>query len=336
MAYDKFAAVDSSTLLFPPTVRANLAAVSPNYIINGGFDIWQRGTSFSNGYTADRWFYAWDGSGSHSLTQQAFTPGTAPVAGYEGTYYIRATQSTAGSGATYNVLLTRIEDVRTLAGQTTTLSFWAKAAAATTIGGNVVQSFGTGGSAVTVTATPSFSLTTSWQRFTATVTVPSVSGKTIGTNSYLEIDFNFPQNAASTIDIWGVQLEQGSVATTFRRNANSIQGELAACQRYFWRVGQTTANESPYGPIAMGTPYNTASARMFLKLPVTMRIKNPSFSYTGTFESGYGTFSSFSADRQNADGIMFNLGGSGFISGGSVIIYGAGGSVGYIDINAEL
>jgi hypothetical protein len=58
-----------------------------------------------------------------------------------------------------------------------------------------------------------------------------MSGKTIGANSFLDITLFGAINNA--LDIWGVQLEAGPVATPFRRNANSIQGELAACQRYY-------------------------------------------------------------------------------------------------------
>jgi hypothetical protein len=39
--------------------------------------------------------------------------------------------------------------------------------------------------------------------------------------------------ASNVIDVWGVQLEVGSVATPFSRAGGTIQGELAACQRYY-------------------------------------------------------------------------------------------------------
>ena len=109
-----------------------------NYIINGAFDFWQRGTSgFSTNtgaYNADRWAFYGDGSGwTKAITQQTFTPGTAPVAGYEGQYFWRFNQSVAGSGGANNVLIYKVEDVRSLAGQAVTLSFWAKADAARTV-----------------------------------------------------------------------------------------------------------------------------------------------------------------------------------------------------------
>ena len=111
--------------------QGNFAA-GKNKIINGDFGIWQRGTSFSNPanatYVADRWFVELDGSSfTRTISQQTFTPGTAPVAGYEGQYFLRWNTSVAGTSNTIQALSQRIEDIRTLSGQTVTLSFWAKA-----------------------------------------------------------------------------------------------------------------------------------------------------------------------------------------------------------------
>ena len=231
-------------------VDSNGTAAQPsgNVIINGAFDFWQRGTSFTStyAYTADRWLVYRDTSGSVVTTsQQAFTPGSAPVAGYEGTFFFRVNQTTAGSGGTENLVQQAIEDVRTFAGQTVTISFWAKANAATTIQSQTQQFFGSGGSARVDQTAVSHSLTTSWARYTSTLTVPSVAGKTIGAGSYLTLVFRLPVTVIQTIDIWGVQLEAGTVATPFKRNAPSLQAELAACQRYY---------EKSYGPlVAPGT-----------------------------------------------------------------------------------
>jgi hypothetical protein len=226
-----------------------------NKFINGDFGIWQRGTSSTtNGvFLADRWYFAADGSGStNTVSQQTFTPGTAPVAGYEGTFFWRLARSSAGSGNTYNILEQKIEDVRTFAGQTVTLSYWAKADSARTSGATTLyQNFGSGGSSqVATTISASQSLTTSWTRFTTTFTVPSVSGKTIGTSSYLAIDIGLCFNSASTTDIWGVQVEYGSKATPFETATGTLQGELAACQRYFQKgqnnFGLNTTSGSVY------------------------------------------------------------------------------------------
>ena len=256
-----------------------------NKIINGDFGIWQRGTSFNTNasYCADRWLILWDGSGAtRTISQQTFTPGTAPVSGYEGQYFLRFAQSVAGTGSTYNVVNQRIEDVRNFAGQSVSFSFWAKASGSISMASapSLNQNFGSGGSATVYQGFPSGTapaLTTSWQRFTFTTTVPSISGKTIGTSSYLEIGFNLPLNTTFTIDIWGVQLEAGSVATPFTTASGSIGGELALCQRYYYRHTQTVA----YERFAFGQAVNLNSVSALMPLKATMRTNPSAIEYSG-------------------------------------------------------
>ena len=285
------------------TVEQNTGgAVAPflagkNKIINGDFGIWQRGTSFSNPvgvYTSDRWLIEYDASGSttKSVTQRTFTPGTAPVTGYEGTYYAEFACTVAGSGGTYNLFEQRIEDVRVFAGQTITYSFWAKAAANTTIPSvQIRQNFGSGGSAsVDTTINSSLAVTTAWQRFTGTVTVPSVSGQTIGTGSYLRFAIFCPINATYTLNFWGVQLEAGSVATPFTTATGTIQGELAACQRYYAKSydqadapGASSSGNAIYFYLGAST---TASIGSSPRFPVAMRIGPTVTIYSTTGTSG--------------------------------------------------
>jgi hypothetical protein len=221
--------------------QSNSIFAGKNKIINGDFGIWQRGTSFTNtanaGYTADRWQTNVGTGGTIVTSQQSFTPGTAPVAGYEAPFFLRLNRSTTGSGTSYFVQ--RIEDVRTFAGQTVTLSFWAKASSAYTFDSGDIYSYrnyGTGGSTAEGVGTfGAATLSTSWQRFSLTLNIPSVSGKTIGASSYLEIAFSFPTSKSTfTIDIWGVQVEAGSIATPFvPTGGGSQQAELSLCQRYY-------------------------------------------------------------------------------------------------------
>jgi hypothetical protein len=120
------------------------------------------------------------------------------------------------------------------AGQAVTVSFYAKADSSRNYTSRFVQNFGSGGSSEVVTSTgATHALTTSWQRFTVSVAVPSVSGKTIGTSSYLAILLDGPSNTANTLDVWGFQIEYGSKATPFQTATGTIQGELAACLRYY-------------------------------------------------------------------------------------------------------
>jgi hypothetical protein len=242
-----------------------------NKIINGGFDIWQRGTSFTNPtsssttYTTDRWILGFANANptSASITQQSFTPGN-PITGYEPTFFARSTITTVGSTTTYRPFTQRIEDVRTFAGQTVTLSFWAKADSARTLTTNFQQVFGTGGSSSVGGSGQSHTLSTSWNRYTHSFGVTSISGKTIGTNSYLEIIFQQAAASGSVLDIWGVQVEAGPAATPFE--IRPIGTEFALCQRYYTRfTGNANARFSN------ATPYTTTNAICSIHLPTTMR-----------------------------------------------------------------
>jgi hypothetical protein len=208
-----------------------------NKVINGDFGIWQRGTSFTaTGYTADRYFVQPASGQTVACSRQTFTPGAAPIAGYEGQYFYRFALSGTPSGAYW--LTQKIEDVRTFAGQPVTLSFWAKASTATSALQVVInQNFGSGGSGeVTALPNTNYSLTTSWQRFTFTSTFPSISGKTVGTGSFLDVRFAFGTSTinAINVDYFGLQVERGSKATPFQTaSGGSPQAELAMCQRYY-------------------------------------------------------------------------------------------------------
>ena len=208
-------------------------AVSTNLIINGGFDVWQRGTSFTAyGYTADRWCLSYDGTGAtRAISRQAFIIGQTDVP-YSPTYYLRYNQSVAGSNGTWNSLLQKIESVTTLTGRTVTLSFYAKASSSVSLNTGGSLGFGTGGSATMwASGGSNFAIGTSWTKVTSVLTFPSISGKTIGANNYSSFEIGFPKNTTFTIDIANVQLNYGSVALPFVPRI--FADELRLCKRYF-------------------------------------------------------------------------------------------------------
>jgi hypothetical protein len=300
--------------------QANFAA-GKNKIINGDFRINQRGfTTTTSDATLmfDRWRTNITGDGTCTFSAQTFTLGTAPVAGYEGTNFISiATTGQTGTNPR-TVLIQRIESVRTYANQTVTVSFWAKADSGTpSTSLELAQNFGTGGSpssAVTAIGVTKFTLSTSWTRYTATINVPSISGKTLGTNgdNFFQIalwtsagtDNNSRTDSlgiqTATISFWGVQIEAGSTATAFQTATGTIQGELAACQRYYYLHASS-------GDISIGLGTNTTASEMHthVQFPVTMRTTPSVDQATGTnyfrfFRAGGSDdFNSFTISRAN-------------------------------------
>jgi hypothetical protein len=292
--FDNLAAgANGSTIVANSATSTGLAYIptffaGKNKVINGDFGVWQRGTTTTSTtaastFLADRFVSRFDfTSGTATISQQTFTPGTAPVAGYESAYFQRL--SIPSGASSYMTNGTRIEDVRTFAGQTVTMSFWAKSSVAQSGNMRILQNFGSGGSA-DVDNTAAISLTTSWARYTMTVTLGSMSGKTIGAGSYLQAaPFSYGiWTSSSTIDLWGVQLEAGSGATSFQTATGTIQGELAACQRYYFRTNWQAL--TAYAIFGTGAGNSATQIRTDNPFPVSMRI-NPTaidFPAIGTY-----------------------------------------------------
>ena len=256
-----------------------------NKIINGDFSNWQRSTSAavaSEGYFAPDRFRSTlvTGGATFNWSRQTFTPGTAPVAGYEGQYFSRFA-ATSGSGTTVMGINQRIENVQTFAGQTATISFWAKADSARTLTVLLQQNFGSGGSATVSVSTQTTAITTSWARYSFTANYPSIAGKTIGTSSFASVFIYYAAGQASgspELDVWGVQLEYGSKATPFQTaSGGSIQGELAMCQRYYYRqVANTSAR------LGIGHNSTTTLSEFSIPFPVTMRTAPTALEQSGT------------------------------------------------------
>ena len=233
----------TATALVPTTGQLS----HRNLVINGQFDIWQRGTdsgskTASGYFSADRW-KSNDSGGTYQITRQAFTVGQTDVPSNP-KYYMRFAVTTGNNNVS---LGQRIEGVDKVQGQVT-LSFWAKGTNPNGGTFDIInrQDFGSGGSVSNVvdTSIGSFSVTASWVKKTFTFTPPSISGKTLGTthSGFYECQiFRQPSGdsgtAAYTIDIANVQLEFGPVATPFEHR--TFHDDLYACKRYFQFVPPT-------------------------------------------------------------------------------------------------
>jgi hypothetical protein len=355
--------VDGTTLVANSASATGVAWAGPtfaagkNKIINGDFGIWQRGTSFSNPtdaqYVADRFVIAFNGSGTtRTVSQQTFDYSASPAAdklpitGYPSTYFLRNAVTVAGTGATYHSIQQKIEDVKIFAGQIITISFWAKAETSRTTTFGVYQQFGSGGSGTVFPAGGTATLTTSWARYSGTITVPPINGKTIGTGSFLAVVIDCPQNAISTTDIWGVQVEAGSVATPFTTATGTVQGELAACQRYFYTPLNTTTDGIGGSPfLGMGWASSTTTAYILCSFPVTMRaIPSYTYSYASsslsitTASYGITTVTSLGADQimQRNAILSFSASGGGLVAGNAAGVRHDGAGTYIAQFSAEL
>jgi len=248
-----------------------------NAFYNSAFDIWQRGTSSSGGaynYTADRWLnYRGAFAAGATFSQVASTQ-----TGFQ--YALKAQRASGNTGTDVLHLRQGLETTDSLrfAGQTVTVSFYAKAGAnfsptSSILISTIYQGEGTNQATDNMTGWTSVTaisqnntLTTSWQRFTQTTTISSAK-------TQIGIAFTYtPTGTAGADDsyqITGVQIETAATATGFSRQTGSIQAELAACQRYYVRYTGTGA--SPTFSTS-GISWAATNAAVFFETPVTMRV----------------------------------------------------------------
>jgi hypothetical protein len=219
-----------------------------NVLINGNPDIWQRATSqTTSGYESDdRWFNGHVGyTKTHS--QQTFSLGQTDVPDNP-EFYSRTVVTSVAGASNFALKKQKIKSVLTLSGGKATLSFWAKADAAKDIAVEFVQDFGAGGSpssTVDTIGVTTFSLTTAWAKYSVTVDIDSISGKTLGTDDKDNLELNFWLSSGSTFnsrtnsliqqsgtfDIAQVKLEKGSFATEYEKQ--TAEEVLQECLPYF-------------------------------------------------------------------------------------------------------
>jgi hypothetical protein len=290
-----YSASGDEFLLLPQlntATESRLLSGRRNVLLNGDKIIWQEGISFtvSNKFTCDMWKANVEGAATNTVTRQSFALGQTDVP-FNPKYYSRSTVVGGASASDLSNYSQPIEGVDTLAGETATLSFWAKADANKTLAVDFLQDFGTGGSpSASVSSNPTtFNLTNAWQRFQVTVTLPSISGKVLGTNNNDTLrtvfwhsagsDFDARTNSlglqSGTFDLWGIQLERGSIATDFETHREGE--ELARCQYYFCTSypkgvypGDTSVNNQPEMIVQSDS---TARLVGYVGFPVAMRAK---------------------------------------------------------------
>jgi hypothetical protein len=114
-------------------------------------------------------------------------------------------------------------------------------------------------------------ITTTGTRYSITRTLPATFGA-------LSLEFASGTSgiAGDGFTLTGVQIDKGSVALPFRRAGGTIQGELAACQRYYYRFTPTATTR--YGSALADS---TTTALGLFVYPVTMRTNPTALEQSG-------------------------------------------------------
>jgi hypothetical protein len=279
------------------TVGLRYSAIpsASNPIINSAFDIWQRGTSSTTtgGYAADRWYAANNGNSTYSRQTTGDTTNLPSIQYCARLARNSGATSTDGTNFIYNFEST---DSIPFAGKTVTLSFYARKGANLSDTIKVFLISGTGtdqnywttgftGGATVASADITSSITTSWVRYTATGNVAAtatqlgiqIEKKNVGT-----------AGAADYVEVTGVMVNIGSVALPYRRNSGTLQGELAACQRYYYLAASGNTL-----PIASAFSNSATLMRSVIPFPVTMRT---TVSLVATNGTNYYLYRSFAGD----------------------------------------
>jgi hypothetical protein len=263
------AAID--THIADASIHQPIQAARKNLLINGGMDIWQRGTGPTAGatYVADRWT-----SGVAQMTQErvAEDGGYVNKASISGGTAVQYTQpielNKAGEAYPFNV------------GQTLTLSVRAKWPVGETINVNTIwRDTSAGGNQQNDQVAQAMGVGTgAYEDYTFTW---NVSAGPVATNTcYLVLIEN---NGATTgVDhfLSSAQLELGPEATDFEYRP--IAEELALCQRYYHTTRRDGFSNNDRGWEGVGTAYLTTNLdAQRVEFPVAMRIP-PSITYHST------------------------------------------------------
>ena len=239
-----------------------------NMIINGDFNIWQRGSSAtaftnSNTFLTDRFYSRNTGYGASTQEKSTDTPDghsnsikfvcTSAGGSFGAGDYVRMHQEIEG----YNIVGTKFG---TASAKSLTLSFWVKSSIT---GTNSIGIYN-GAANKSFVSEYTVSSANTWEK--KTISISAITSGTWSIDNTAELRLSFPMGSGSTyttstLDTWlddfkfsstnyidtfgtlnatiqfaGVQLELGSTATDFEYR--SYGEELALCQRYYQNVSK--------------------------------------------------------------------------------------------------
>jgi len=332
-------------------LRYSPAPAIGNPILNSAFQVWQRNTSATitgatNQYTgADRWSYLGAAGSSATISRQV-TGDTTNLPNIQYcTRYLR-TASNTDTNTLYFAQTFETINTYQFVGKTITLSFYARkganySAASSYLAANLAYGTGTdqalnGGAAANNIITQQNVLTSTWTRFSVTAAVPTAATQLVAMFTFVPVG---TAGAADYYEITGVQIDQGSVALPFRTYAATLQGELAACQRYFLKYGGNQTNETFPGFLLT---YSTTQGEGPMSFKSTMRT-TPTVSFSTLKVSDVATYNvavtnltiTSGSSGPDAAYLVFTVA-SGVTSGKTNVLRTDANTAGYLYLSAEL
>ena len=269
------------------SVAAASTTINKNYLINGGFAIAQRGTSFTasnnndDAYTLDRWYILSDTNDVIDVTQDTTTVPT------NGQFAIALDVETINKKFGIATIIEN-KDCLGLIGNTVTFSFKAKVSSTTkldnvkaaivawsgtadTVTSDIISAWNVEGTNPTLIANATYentpanlNLTTSYATYSVSAAVDTASAKNIILFIWSDVT---DTTLGDFLYISEAKLELGSSATAFQYAGETISGELAPCQRYYFKDAKTAVVDgyaqtatSLYGTYVHPTTMRTAPA----------------------------------------------------------------------------
>ena len=281
-----------------------------NKIINGSFQVWQRATTYALTGTfaygsADRWAVAMGTTAAGIANQVA-----SGLTGFQYALKLGRNSGSTSAGPIYTNQVIENANCYDLQGQTITVSFWAKAGANYSASGSALGlavNTGTGTDSTSLSATfggwtgnanpyaGNTTITTTWTRYSVTCTLGS-------TVTNVGILFTFiPTGTAGADDnvyLTGIQLEKGSVATSF--DIRPYTTELQLCQRYLPAYSYNSSGTAGYEQIGSGYWTSSTSTYIFVPHPVNTRVPP-----TGLVSDGASNFLNLYTSNLQTTGLIW-------------------------------
>ena len=346
---------------------ANLDFGMRNRIINGAMVIDQRNAGASvtptdNQYTLDRWYFSV--SQTSKLTSQQNAGSVTPPVGFINYLGVTSSSSYSVTSSDYFGFRQSIEGLNvadlgwgTASARPVTLSFWVRSSLTGSFGGSLFNSAANRSYPFSYT----ISTANTWEQKSVTI-AGDTTGTWLTTNGNgIQVYFSLgggtsrsgTANAwtggtwasqptgstsvvgtnAATFYVTGVQLEEGSVPTSFEYRQYGT--ELALCQRYFWQI---QPNGTQYSAYAAGYAAGTTDVSLVFRCPVITRTPCTGITASGTATwivqqaSGNLFNPTVTFVRANQTNITVNANLSGLTSGGGAVLID-GNNASYIYFN---